>query len=201
MGAAVPAATAAAAPSPKSSGSAPTSIPGVERPTTATTPNTSGAPIAPKATTSQTASAPAEKPVSAERMKRAEEAKQNALSDGASPQEADEIAAKMLKYGTVISAGQGRGSVYAPYKPTEDSVKPIPAAPPTGGQLQQATAGVASAQSDATAGGGGATNIVAPSNSTVVNNNQSAPSSKDTRNNESTFQRYLDRRYYPTAAR
>ena len=81
--------------------------------------------------------------------------------------------------------------------------KPEPAAPRSGGQLQQATTGVANAESDAAdaSGGGGATNIVAPSNSTVVNNNQSAPSTKDTRNNESTFQRYLDRRYYPTAAR
>jgi len=80
--------------------------------------------------------------------------------------------------------------------------KPELAAPATGGQLQQATTGVANAEADAAAAsGGGSTNIVAPSNSTVVNNNQSAPSTKDTRNNESTFQRYLDRRYYPTAAR
>ena len=81
--------------------------------------------------------------------------------------------------------------------------KPESAAPRSGGQLQQATTGVANAESDAAdaSGSGGATNIVAPSNSTVVNNNQSAPSTKDTRNNESTFQRYLDRRYYPTAAR
>jgi hypothetical protein len=80
--------------------------------------------------------------------------------------------------------------------------KPELTAPETGGRLQQATTGVANAEADAAAAsGGGSTNIVAPSNSTVVNNNQSAPSSKDTRNNESTFQRYLDRRYYPTAAR
>jgi hypothetical protein len=80
--------------------------------------------------------------------------------------------------------------------------KPELAAPATGGQLQQATTGVANAEADAAeAAGGGSTNIVAPSNSTVVNNNQSAPTTKDTRNNESTFQRYLDRRYYPTAMR
>jgi hypothetical protein len=80
--------------------------------------------------------------------------------------------------------------------------KPELAPPATGGQLQQATTGVANAESDAAeAAGGGSTNISAPSNSTVVNNNQSAPTTKDTRNNESTFQRYLDRRYYPTAAR
>lgn len=81
--------------------------------------------------------------------------------------------------------------------------KPESAAPRSGGQLQQATTGVANAESDAAdaSGSGGATNIVAPSNSTVVNNNQSAPTTKDTRNMESTFQRYLDRRYYPTAMR
>jgi hypothetical protein len=81
--------------------------------------------------------------------------------------------------------------------------KPELAPPATGGQIQQATAGVANAKEDAAdaSGGGGSTNIVAPSNSTVVNNNQSAPSSKDTRNTESTFQRYLDSRYYPTALR
>jgi hypothetical protein len=80
--------------------------------------------------------------------------------------------------------------------------RPELAPPSTGGQIQQATTGVANAQADSAASsGGGATNIVAPSNSTVVNNNQSAPVAKDTRNTESTFQRYLDRRYYPTAMR
>lgn len=49
---------------------------------------------------------------SEERKKAAEDARQNALADGASPEEADQIAAKMMKYGSVISAGQGRGDVY-----------------------------------------------------------------------------------------
>lgn len=49
-----------------------------------------------------------------ERKQRAEFARQNALEDGASPEEADEIAAKMIKYGSVISAGQGRGNVIQP---------------------------------------------------------------------------------------
>ena len=48
----------------------------------------------------------------ADRTARAEDARQNAIADGASPQEANEIAAKMIKYGSVISAGQGRGDVY-----------------------------------------------------------------------------------------
>ena len=57
----------------------------------------------------------------ADRTARAEDARQNAISDGASPQEANEIAAKMMKYGTVISAGQGRGNVYQ--KPGLESVE------------------------------------------------------------------------------
>jgi hypothetical protein len=57
----------------------------------------------------------------ADRTARAEDARQNAISDGASPQEANEIAAKMMKYGTVISAGQGRGDVYQ--KPGLESVE------------------------------------------------------------------------------
>ena len=58
-----------------------------------------------------------------ERKKQAESARQNALADGASPEEADQISAKMLKHGSVISAGQGRGDVYMPPKlsPTESS--------------------------------------------------------------------------------
>jgi hypothetical protein len=55
------------------------------------------------------------------RTARAEDARQNAISDGASPQEANQIAAKMMKYGTVISAGQGRGDVYQ--KPGLESVE------------------------------------------------------------------------------
>ena len=47
-----------------------------------------------------------------DRAAKAEDARQNALADGASPQEANEIAAKMMKYGSVVSAGQGRGDVY-----------------------------------------------------------------------------------------
>lgn len=46
-----------------------------------------------------------------DRKQRAEFARQNALKDGASPKEADEIAAKTMKYDSVISAGQGRGDV------------------------------------------------------------------------------------------
>ena len=57
----------------------------------------------------------------ADRTARAEDARQNAISDGASPQEANQIAAKMMKYGTVISAGQGRGNVYQ--KPGLESVE------------------------------------------------------------------------------
>ncbi len=45
---------------------------------------------------------------------RAEAARQNALADGASPAEANAIAAKMKKYGSVVSAGQGRGDVIQP---------------------------------------------------------------------------------------
>jgi hypothetical protein len=45
---------------------------------------------------------------------RAEAARQNALADGASPAEAAAIAAKMKKYGSVVSAGQGRGDVIQP---------------------------------------------------------------------------------------
>lgn len=48
----------------------------------------------------------------ADRTAQAEFARQNAIADGASPQEANQIAAKMMKYGSVISAGQGRGDVY-----------------------------------------------------------------------------------------
>jgi hypothetical protein len=47
-----------------------------------------------------------------DRTAKAEFARQNAIDDGASPQEANQIAAKMMKYGSVISAGQGRGDVY-----------------------------------------------------------------------------------------
>ena len=53
----------------------------------------------------------------ADLAEKAEFARQNALADGASPKEADEIAAKMMKYGSVVSAGQGRGDVYQ--KPAE----------------------------------------------------------------------------------
>jgi hypothetical protein len=48
---------------------------------------------------------------------RAEAARQNALADGASPAEANAIAAKMKKYGSVVSAGQGRGDVINPVTP------------------------------------------------------------------------------------
>lgn len=51
---------------------------------------------------------------SADLKQKAEFARQNALADGASPEEADSIAAKMLKYGNVVSAGQGRGDVISP---------------------------------------------------------------------------------------
>ena len=53
----------------------------------------------------------------ADLAEKAEFARQNALADGASPKEANEIAAKMMKYGSVVSAGQGRGDVYQ--KPAE----------------------------------------------------------------------------------
>ena len=56
-----------------------------------------------------------------DRAARAEDARQNAIADGASSQEANEIAAKMMKYGSVISAGQGRGNVYQ--KPGLESVE------------------------------------------------------------------------------
>jgi hypothetical protein len=55
--------------------------------------------------------------------KKVEDARQNALADGASPEEANSIAEKMKKYGNVISAGQGRGDVYQPV-PTSANVKP-----------------------------------------------------------------------------
>jgi len=63
---------------------------------------------------------------------RAEAARQNALADGASPAEAAAIAAKMKKYGSVVSAGQGRGDVIQPVVPppprTADTVASTSAA-------------------------------------------------------------------------
>lgn len=60
---------------------------------------------------------PSAGPVGEDRAQRAAEARQNAINDGASPQEADAIAAKMMKHGSVVSAGQGRGDVISPVSP------------------------------------------------------------------------------------
>jgi hypothetical protein len=119
---------------------------------------------------------------------------EDARRAGKSDQEAQNIAA---------SVGNEVGAAALSREEVTSAIAPRPevASPAAGGQLQQATTGVANAEADASAAaGGGTTNVVAPSNSTVVNNN-STPTPKDTRNNESTFQKYLDRRYYPTAMR
>jgi hypothetical protein len=119
---------------------------------------------------------------------------EDARRAGKSDQEAQNIAA---------SVGNEVGAAALSREEVTSAIAPRPevASPAAGGQLQQATTGVANAEADASAAaGGGTTNVVAPSNSTVVNNN-STPTPKDTRNTESTFQKYLDRRYYPTAMR
>jgi hypothetical protein len=119
---------------------------------------------------------------------------EDAKRAGKSEQEAQNISA---------SVGNEVGAAALSREEVTSAIAPRPevASPAAGGQLQQATTGVANAEADASAAaGGGTTNVVAPSNSTVVNNN-STPTPKDTRNTESTFQKYLDRRYYPTAMR
>jgi hypothetical protein len=80
---------------------------------------------------------------SEDREQKAEAARQNALADGASPEEANKIAEKMKKYGNVISAGQGRGDVYQPV-PTSANVKPQPRG--TADKVAEMTTDVASAK-------------------------------------------------------
>ena len=126
-----------------------------------------------------------------DRKQKAESARQNALQDGASPEEADEIAAKMMKHGSVISAGQGRGDVII--SASKPSTNLSPAMSSKSGSVMQA---YSSANRDMAAESTGGT--------TVINNNSSPaapqpqqsgilPLKPQIRPEASTLTRYLDR--------
>lgn len=125
-----------------------------------------------------------------DRKAKAESARQTALADGASPQEADAIAAKMMKYGSVIQAGQGRGDVYMP--PTLDTTFK-PATKPTASKaVDSISKDVASAKEGQ---GGTQVNTASTVNQTNVQQRTTTAIKPPIRNNDSSLSKYNDSKY------
>ena len=138
--------------------------------------------------TAPTTTAAAPSGVSPERMKMAESARQNALDDGASPQEADMIAQKMLKYGNVISAGQGRGDVYQPI-PTSAKVAAAPV------KIADRVATTSAENQAAKEQPAAASNVQTNVSQTNVQQRNTQAVKPPIRNQDSSYGRMVDRRY------
>jgi hypothetical protein len=125
-----------------------------------------------------------------DRAKMAEDAKQNALRDGASPQEADAIAAKMMKFGSVISAGQGRGDVYRPA--TVDTTFKPASAPTASKAVDSFSKDVATAKEGQ---GGTQVNSTNSISQTNVQQKTTTAIKQPIRNNDSSLSKYNDSKY------
>jgi hypothetical protein len=125
-----------------------------------------------------------------DRAQKAEDARQNALRDGASPQEADAIAAKMMKYGSVISAGQGRGDVYQPA--TVDTTFKPASAPTSSKAVDSSSKDVAAAKESQ---GAPQINTASTVNQTNVQQRTTTAIKPPIRNQDSSFYNMVESKY------
>jgi hypothetical protein len=85
-------------------------------------------------------------------------------------------------------------------KPVVQPSEPLPAepmAPSSGGDVSAKSTEVSAARESANGSGGQTNNVVSAPVTNVVNNNNTT-NDKSSKNSDSTFQKYVDRRYYPT---
>lgn len=89
------------------------------------------------------------------------------------------------------------GSVAA--SPSNTSVAAQAIAPNTAGEINFRRTELANVE-NSSANNSQSSTVVAPSSTTIINNNGSSSDKKSSKNTESTFQKYVDRRYYPLGA-